>query len=216
VSEPRTVAEAAAEVVPGVWHWSIHDERIDFRSEAYAVAAPGGAVLIDPLPLADSALAAIGPIAAVCVTGGHHQRSAWRYRRALGAAVHVPEGAGGLEEEPDGRYGPDARLPGGLRAIHAPGPTSAHYALLHERPDGAGVLFIADLMLRVGDGPLVFLPDRHVEDRAQARATARALMRLAVGALCPAHGAPVVGGARAAIRAALQSDATRSADLAGG
>jgi glyoxylase-like metal-dependent hydrolase (beta-lactamase superfamily II) len=207
VSEPRTVAQAVAEVVPGVWHWSIHDERIDFRSDAYAVAALGGAVLIDPLPLADAALAAIGPIAAVTVTGGHHQRSAWRYRRALGVAVHVPEGARGLEEEPDGRYGADAGLPGGLRAVHAPGPTSAHYALLYERPDGAGVLFIADLMLRAADGPLVFLPDRHVEDPALARETARALMALPIATLCPAHGAPVVRGAREAIRAALERDA---------
>jgi glyoxylase-like metal-dependent hydrolase (beta-lactamase superfamily II) len=206
VTEPRTVADAAAEVVPGVWHWSVHDERIDFRSDAYAVAAPGGAVLVDPLPLAAEALEALGPIAAVCVTVGAHQRSAWRYRRALGVSVYAPEGARGLEEEPDRRYGHDARLPGGLRAVHAPGPASAHYALLHERPGGAGVLFIADLMLRVGEGPPRFLPDGHVEDRALARATARALIGLSIAVLCPAHGAPLAGGAREAIRAALERD----------
>ena len=195
MSEPRTIAQAIEEVVPGVWRWGIHDERIDFRSDAYAVAAPDGAVLVDPLPLADDALASLGPVAAICLTGAHHQRSAWRYRRALGARVHVPEGSRAMDEEPDARYGPGARLPGGLEAVHAPGPIAANYALFLPR---AGVLFIADLLLRVGDGPLAFAPDRHLEDPALTRATVRSLLDLPVTTLCPAHGAPVVGDARAA------------------
>jgi glyoxylase-like metal-dependent hydrolase (beta-lactamase superfamily II) len=207
VSEPKTVAQEIEGVVPGVWRWGIHDERIDFRSDAYAVAGEEGVVLVDPLPLAADALASLGPVAAVCLTGAHHQRSAWRYRRAFGAPVRAPEGSRPMEEEPDALYGSGARLPGGLEAVHAPGPIHANYALLLRRPDGAGVLFIADLLLRSGDGPLLFSPDRHLADPALTRATVRALLDLPVATLCPAHGAPSVGDARAALLDALQRDA---------
>jgi glyoxylase-like metal-dependent hydrolase (beta-lactamase superfamily II) len=207
VSEPGTVAETVEEVVAGVWSWTVHDERIDFRSDAYAVATAEGVLLIDPLPLADDRLASLGQAAAICLTGAHHQRSAWRFRRALGVPVHAPEGGRRMEEEPDAVYGAGARLPGGLRAIHAPGPTDAHYALLLERPGGDGVLFIADLLLRYGDGPLTFVPDRHLDDPALARETVRGLLELPIATLCPAHGAPAVGDARAAMAEALGLDA---------
>jgi hypothetical protein len=76
MSEPRTVAQHVDAVVPGVWTWSIHDERIDFVSTAHAVTAPDGVVLIDPLPLAPRALAGLGNVTAICMTAGTHQRSA--------------------------------------------------------------------------------------------------------------------------------------------
>ena len=39
VSEPREIAADVSEVVPGVWHWHVHDDRIDFLSAAHAVVA---------------------------------------------------------------------------------------------------------------------------------------------------------------------------------
>src|ERR671934_181039 len=47
MSEPQAVADGIDEVVPGVWTWSVHDERIDFVSTAHAVAGPDGVVLIE-------------------------------------------------------------------------------------------------------------------------------------------------------------------------
>jgi hypothetical protein len=90
VSEPKTVATSIEEVVPGVWRWSIHDERIDFLGAAYAVGTDEGAVMIDPLPLESAALAELGRPEAIVLTCGSHQRCAWRYRRELGAPVYAP------------------------------------------------------------------------------------------------------------------------------
>ena len=54
MSEPRAVADAVTEVVPGVWHWHLADERIGgFIGAAHAVRSANGVVLIDPLPLVD-------------------------------------------------------------------------------------------------------------------------------------------------------------------
>ena len=79
VSEPKAVADAVEEVVPGVWHWAVADERIGgYISSAHAVRATGGVVLIDPLPLATDALIGLGDVTAICLTTSSHERSTWR------------------------------------------------------------------------------------------------------------------------------------------
>jgi hypothetical protein len=34
MSEPKSKAEGAERVIPGVWRWRVWDERIDFESDA--------------------------------------------------------------------------------------------------------------------------------------------------------------------------------------
>jgi len=203
MSEPRTRARAIRRLAPGLLHWTIRDERIRFRSDAYAVGGRDGRVLIDPLPLTGKALSRLGVVAAICLTGSCHQRSAWRYRRRFGAPVYAPRGSRGLDERPDRLYGRGARLPGGLVAIHAPGPTRVHFALHLAR--GRGALFCADVLMRRGKG-LGFVPDEHQDDPPRTRRTAAAFLKRRFAALCCAHGAPIVGGARMAIRRALAAD----------
>ena len=61
MSEPTRRADRIDSWLPGIRHWSIHDDRLDFRSDAYAVADARGWVLIDPLPLEKEALLRLGP-----------------------------------------------------------------------------------------------------------------------------------------------------------
>jgi hypothetical protein len=137
MSEPKAVAETVEAVVPGVWRWHVWDDRIDFESDAHAVSDGGGTVLIDPLPLRENALKKLEPIIAICLTAACHQRSAWRYRRAYGVQVYAPEGCRAMNEEPDLGYRVGEMLPGGLKAIHTPGPEQAHYAFWRERTPSA-------------------------------------------------------------------------------
>lgn len=203
MSEPRTRSRRVETVVPGLLHWWLHDDRIDFRSDAYAVRERGRTVLIDPLPLVGSALDALGRVSAICLTGSCHQRSAWRYRRLFGAPVFAPRGAEGLEEEPDVWYRKGQTLPGGLTAVHAPGPTEVHFAF--HRTAGRGALFCADVLLRDGER-VRFVEDEHQDDPARTRRTVRKLLRLAFATLCFAHGAPLRKDPHAAMRAALEAD----------
>lgn len=207
MSEPKTVAERVEQVVPGVLHWTVHDDRIDFRSDAYAIVTEEGIVLIDPLPLTQKAMSALGRVSAICITGGFHQRSAWRYRKRSSAQVFAPKGAKGLEERPDHSYGPEAALPGGVRAVHAPGPTGPHYALLLERPRGTGVLFCADTLARTGRAGFRFVDSQYQDDPALTRKSARKLLGLRFRSLCSAHGMPAARGGREALRRAIERDA---------
>ncbi|MBA7595015.1 MAG: MBL fold metallo-hydrolase [Calditrichaeota bacterium] len=207
MSEPKTKADRIQLLNPWLYHWMVSDDRIDnFRSDAYAVLTPEGKVLIDPLPLTDEALAEIGKVAAICLTGSQHQRSAWRYRKTLGVPVYAPEGADELEEEPDESYRDGDSLPGGFKAIQTPG-LSSGFALLMETEGGSGALFCGDLLVREGEGPFQLLPDEYLDDPAAARESARRLAQLQVEILCPAHGAPCLTGCGQAIQEALEGEA---------
>ena len=205
MSEPKSKAERIQLLSPWLYHWWVYDDRLgNFRSEAYAVLTPEGKVLIDPLPLTDKALAEIGKVAAICLTQGNHQRSAWSFRESLRVPVYAPQGAGGLEKEPDQWYRPADHLPGELRAIETPGLPNG-YSLLLEAPGGAGALFCGDLITRDEDGPYRF-PIEPGMDPAQLEAGARILAQLEADSLCPAHGAPCVTGCQQVLQGVLERE----------
>jgi hypothetical protein len=203
VSEPQAVAERADEVVPGVWCWSVHDDRIDFLSSAHAVADDDGIILIDPLPLAPTALAQLGNVTAICLTAGTHQRSAWRYRRELGAKVYAPALSRQIEEEPDVRYGEGDELPGGLRPIFTPGAGTTQHTFLLERE--VGVAFVPDLFTHLPERGLRIVWEEYMHDPAEARRSIRKLLDLPFSILCLDHGAPLTADPKVAIRALVDA-----------
>ena len=204
MSEPDAVAEAAEEVVPGIWHWHLSDDRIGgYISSAHAVRGDDGVLLIDPLPLADGPLAALGDVTAICLTTSSHQRSAWRLRRELGVSVWAPAASREIEEEPDERYSEGDALPGGLRAIFTPGAGTTQHSFLLERE--GGVLFTPDLFVSPREGQLMMIPAEYAHDPDQASRTAEQLLDVDFAVLCTGHGVPVTDDPKAAIRAALET-----------
>ena len=201
MSEPKAVAERVEEVVPGVYSWHVHDDRIDFLSAAHAVATRDGVVLVDPLPLAEEALHGLGEATAIILTSGSHQRSAWRLRRELGVSVCAPAISRQIDEEPDVRYGEGDRLPGGLTPIFTPGAGTTQHTLLTEGEPA--VLIVSDLLVRAPGNEVELVPDRYAHDPAQARASVRRLLELDFDALCMGHGQPLREGAKDAVRRAL-------------
>jgi len=202
VSEPKTVAESVHEVVPGVWWWSIHDERIDFVSTAHAVSGDEGTVLIDPLPLDDDALDELGEARAICLTAGTHQRSAWRYRRELGAEVWAPALSRLIDEEPDVRYTEGDALPGGLRAVFTPGAGTTQHTFLLDRE--GGIAFVPDLFVNVPGGGLEIVGEEEMPDPLEARRSVHKLLDLPFTLLCLDHGPPFTDDPKAAIRKLLE------------
>lgn len=193
MAEPSAIAETVEEVVPGVWHWRLRDDRI---GGAWSAAHAVDGVLIDPLPLAEDAFRSLGEVTAIVLTTSSHQRSAWRLRRELGLPVHVPVQARQVDEEPDGRYREGDPLPGELDPFFTPGAGTAQHSLLR-----GDVLFTPDLFVRSREGPLGWVPFEYMHDPDEARRSAEKLLELDFDVLCTAHGAPLAGGAKDALRA---------------
>lgn len=211
MSEPKAKAPRLEEIVPGVYNWHVRDDRIGgARSDAYAVVDRDGAVvLIDPLPIDGALLRPLGTISAIVLTAGNHQRSAWRFRRLFHVPVWAPENAHGLEEKPDTFYTSGDSLPGGLSAFHTPGPTDAMFTLWWQQTP-RGVIFLSDLLTHEGRGRPEFIPAQYQDDPMRTRASVqRVLDHLPADTLCFAHGEPIVGAGKSALRLALELDDER-------
>jgi hypothetical protein len=204
MSEPKAVARELQEVVPGVCRWWVEDERIGgAESDAHAVDGPDGVVLVDPLPLADAALERLGRVSTICLTAACHQRAAWRYAAAFDVPVHAPHGTRQMEEEPTARYGAGDQLPGGLIALHAPGPEDVHFAFL--RPGEPAVLFCPDLLSNMPGRGLRFVPFEYHDDPDLTRRSVASFLDLPFDVLCMDHGAPIADDPKGRIRELLAS-----------
>ena len=197
MSEPRETAEEVEEVVAGLYHWRIHNSAIGGGiSSSHALAAGGGCVLIDPVRLADDALAQLPEPRAILLTARCHQRAAWRYRRQFDVEVWMPKDAAPADEDPDQLYLEGDLLPGGLLAMRTPGPEWPHYSFLMEPrvewglPED-GVLFVSDLVMRPDGRELQYVPFEFHEDPAATRHSVAGLLGLPFAILCLDHGAPI-------------------------
>jgi hypothetical protein len=204
MTEPIEIADAAEPVAPGIWHWRIQNSAIGgSTSSCHLFQSPQSTVLVDPVRLADDALAGLPKPGVILLTSKGHQRSAWRYRQQFGAEVWAPSGTPPPDETPDQLYAEGDVLPGGFAAVMTPGPSRLHFSLL--RPDPEGVLICADLLMGDPDAGLRFVPLEFHDDPQQTRRSVAALLELPFGLLCLDHGRPFLDG-KAAIRQLLASE----------
>jgi hypothetical protein len=193
------------EIGPGVWHWTARRERIGSDVSSYYLESER--VLIDPMIPPDGLewFGAHGAPEHAVLTNRHHDRDAWRLRDAFGCTVHCIrnglyelEGRGPAEafdfgDELPGEifaYEVDAICPDET-ALHIP----RHRALacadgVVRRREGRELEFVSD-----------YLMDDPPETKERLRDSYRRLVELDFDLLLLAHGEPVVGGAREALRA---------------
>ena len=87
--EPRGTAKLAGEFAPGVYRFTMHDDRIDSESDGYVVVEKDRAVLIDPLPMKERDLKKLGTVEAICLTASCHERAAKRYQEIFNVPGHT-------------------------------------------------------------------------------------------------------------------------------
>lgn len=193
------------EIAPGLWFWPSTHPRHGIRISSY-YAEPAG-VVIDPMVPAEGLEWFAGRTApAVAVlTNRHHHRDAGRFRAEFGTRVLCNRL--GAQEFTDGEevefFDAGDELPGDIHAL-AVGGICADETALHLRAHRA--LAVADGVVRhPHDGPLAFVPDMLMHDPQRTKeALAAAYLRIAQEVdfdhLLMAHGDPVVGSGRAALR----------------
>jgi hypothetical protein len=193
------------EIAPGLWHWTAQRESIGMEVSSYYLESER--VLIDPMipPEGLEWLEQHGTPEHAILTNRHHDRDAWRLNDAYGTTVHcirngVYELAG---RGPIQAFDFGAQLPGGI-TVHevdsiCPDETALHIPRHH-------ALACADGVVRWQRGDeLQFVPDFLMDDPDETkrglRDAYRGLLDLDFDLLLLAHGDPVLGGARDALRA---------------
>jgi hypothetical protein len=196
------------EIAPGLWHWTALHPHIGKEVSSYYLAEER--VALDPLlPPEGLEWFADWPPEHVVLTNRHHERDSFQLHREFGTEVHCISN-GVYELEGHGPVTPfefGAELPGGI-VVHEVGAICPDETALHIPAHRA--LACADGVVRWdGVEALTFVPDSLMDDPPQTRAALadayRGLLDLDFDLLLLAHGAPVEGGARAALAAFVES-----------
>jgi hypothetical protein len=192
------------EIAPGLWHWTARHDGIGTRVSSYYVAP--ARIVIDPkLPEGDGLFELPGAVEQVVLTSGHHGRDAGAVAEAYGVPIRASRQAdehlGGAL--PINRFDDGEEVAAGVRALHI-GVLCEDEGALHIA-HGDGALAIADGIHR-SRGELAFFRDSLLGDDPEAikaglRAAYRDLLELEFDDLLFAHGEPLVGGGKAALRA---------------
>jgi glyoxylase-like metal-dependent hydrolase (beta-lactamase superfamily II) len=198
------------EVLPGVFHWTATHPKIGFEVSSYFVAESG--TVLDPMvpPEGLDWFADDRAVEALALTNRHHDRDAATYLEAFSVApVLVPEP--GLHEFEDkqlevrGYAAGEEIIPGIL--AHGVGAISPDDMALEIR--SAGALAMADGLVHFPDG-IRFVRDSYMDDPAETkRGLAESLEELLdvdFDTLLFAHGEPIVGGGKQALRDFLASN----------
>jgi len=194
------------EIAPGLVHWTAHHTGIGLEVSSYLLAERG--VMLNPmLPPEGLEPLQTGPVPPtdIVLTNRLHVRGVPDLVEVFGCGLYVPEAgvdevrARGLDAH---GYAPGDELPGGMVA-HEVGVISPDETALHI-PWARAIAF-ADGLIRVGDGPLSFVPDGLMGDDPEAvkaglvEALTR-LLELEPRHLLLAHGDPVVEDGAEALR----------------
>jgi hypothetical protein len=198
------------ELTPGLWHWTAWHEHI--RSEVSSYYLADDRVLIDPIepPEGSDWFRQQGVPEHVLLTNRHHDRHSWRLQDEFGCSVHcISNGVYELEGRgPVEPFDFGDELPGGVivHEVDAICPDETALYIPRHR-----ALACADGVVRSRTASgLGFVPDQLMDDPEETKQGLRdayaRLLGLDFDILLLAHGEPVVGAAREALRAFVEQD----------
>jgi len=196
------------QIAPGLWHWTARHPRIHSDVSSYYLERER--VVIDPMLPAEGLdwFAEHGCPEHVVMSNRHHDRDAWRLREAFGSTVHCPRvGVGAVRGRgPIEPFDVGAQLPGAL-TVHEVDAICPDEMALYIATHSA--LACADGVVSFPDDDLGFVPDELMDDPEETkqglRQAYRRLLELDFDVLLLAHGEPVVGGGKDALRAFVEA-----------
>ncbi|MDB6146762.1 MAG: hypothetical protein JWO45_426 [Spartobacteria bacterium] len=197
---PRAATEFQA-VAPGIALWQIFDPRVKADLYSTAVETPAGICLIDPIPLADSALKQLlraHPPCAIVVTNQNH----WRASPPLADQLSVPIIA--LAPDPPMNTVPVSRAFAGMKigdaleVIPIEGAVDGEIALYTATNNGT--LIFGDALINLEPYGFDFLPRKYCINQKEIRRSLEKILDRKVERILFAHGTPICSGASKQLR----------------
>jgi hypothetical protein len=194
------------EVLPGVYHWTVIHPRIRLPVDSYHIEP--ARIVLDPMVPREGleCFEQRGAPSQIVLTNRHHLRHSERYVDAFGCLIRCCDA--GLHEFERGPkvegFAFGEELAPGITA-HQLGAICPDDTALHIRTADGGALAFADGLTRPRGGGVTFVPGFLMGDdpgavRAGLRESLRLLLELDFDHLLFAHGEPLIGGGKIALR----------------
>ncbi len=198
-------------VLPGVYQWSGIHPRIRLPVDSHYIESAG--IVLDPMVPREGLEWFVGRRAPsqIVLTNRHHLRDSERFAEAFDCPIRCCDA--GLHEFAGGPavdgFAFEAELAPGVIA-HQVGAICPDDTALQIQTERGGVLAFADGLTRPRGGGLTFVPGFLMGDdpaavRAALKDSLRRLLDLDFDHLLFAHGEPLIGGGKAALRKFLGS-----------
>ncbi len=173
--------------------WQVYDPESKVDLGATALCIGSRLYFIDPVPLADDALASLCCVAepaGILLTNGNHERAAAAYAGRFGIPVCAHVGAAPELTVPvEHFFGDGTLLFGELAAIALPGGGPGETAFYWD--DLGGLLIFGDALIHLPQTGLCHLPEKYCADAALLRQSLAKLLPFRVKTAVFAHGGPI-------------------------
>lgn len=185
--------------------WQQYDASAKADLFSTALLLAGATYLIDPIPLAPTALAHAlrgRTITGILVTNGNHVRTAAGFANDYGAPIFAdPELL--LVREWDDVQTSAIEHAEGLTIVQLSGAPLGEIAIHHS--EGGGELVVGDALINFDPYGFTFLPDKYCQNPPQMRESLRSLLELQFERILFAHGLPIMSRGRERVEQLLQS-----------
>lgn len=183
-------AQECEQVADGLLFWQAYDPSVKCDLSSVAYRGPLGWVLIDPIPLAQTAWVeafADEKPTHIALTNANHARAAEEYRGKYACPVIASPLAAEELEIPVDETLTAAPHPCGLQPIFIPGATRGETAYLTKE----GYLLLGDAVIHLDSTGLALLPSKYSHDAQQNRDSLKTLLDYEFSIVTFAHGLPL-------------------------
>ncbi|MDQ2824126.1 MAG: hypothetical protein M3R29_01605 [Verrucomicrobiota bacterium] len=201
-------AEELEQVASDIYIWQVYDPKIKTDLFSSALVTAQGTLIVDPIPLAESALALLqelGPIVAIIVTNSNHERACADFAQRFSAPLFAHRDSLPGERPSVFTAAADGdRICDALDVIEIDGAAPGEIALSHAQNNG--VLIVGDALINFHPYGFSLLPKKYCSNEKKMRRSLRNLLIHKSERMFFAHGSPILSGATARLQQLLNID----------
>jgi hypothetical protein len=212
------IACELVQVAPSLLIWQTYDPALKADLFSTAVTTRNGSFLVDPIPLADAALAQLlnaVSVSGIIVTNSNHLRASADFADRFSVPIFAhpqtfPDQAfpGTKVRQSDGlvrwRVGDGGKICDELTVIGIEG-AAAGEIVLHSATNG-GTLITGDALINFEPYGFTFLPHKYCSNEKEMRRSLRKLLTRKAERMLFAHGSPILSRAGERLQQLLDAD----------
>jgi hypothetical protein len=176
-------------IAPGLFLWRAYDASIKTELFSTGLSNSSGTYLVDPIPLASSAVGLLANIVGVIVTNENHERSATDFAGQFNVPIYSAR---------------SQSFPADLTAVGIEGAAAGEIAVYSNV--AGGVIIIGDALINFEPYGFTFLPDKYCTDSKLMRRSLAKLLDYSFERMLFAHGTPIQSKAHQRLEALLKSE----------